>query len=143
MRAIDGLHLLVRNTTQATSLDDERAIVVSQAGINTAWSVSKTAHLAVDAVRWLEQAVAERSTTWQSPKPRWKKVVEAEAKRLAPQASHDRIDLAIHQHRGCVALRRLTWKMPLDKLDQRLLESWDEALLADAGGLGGLSTTRR
>ncbi len=135
VRAIDRLHLLVQKSPQATSLEDERTIVAEAARLPNGYKYGlearvERARLAVDAVRWLEQAVAENVDDV-AIATMWKKVVEAEAKRLVPRAHHARIDLAVRRASRLLALRRLTSKMPLDKLDRRLLEIWDETLLAD------------
>ena len=135
VRALDRLHLLVQKSPQATSLEDERTIVSAAARLPDGYSFGlekrvEHARQAVDAVRWLEQAVAE-DVDDVAIATMWKKVTEANAKRLVPREHHRRIDLAVRRASRLLALRRLTSKMPLDQLDRRLLEAWDDTLLAD------------
>jgi serine/threonine protein kinase len=135
VRAIDRLHLLVQKSPQATSLEDERTIVAEAARLPGGYKFGlevrvERARRAVDAVRWLEQAVAE-DVDDVAIATMWKKVVDAEAKRLVPREHHLRIELALRRASRLLALRRLTSKMPADKLDRRLLEIWDEELLAN------------
>lgn len=135
VRALDRLHLLVQKSPQATSLDDERTIVSAAARLPDGYKFGlearvKHARQSVDAVRWLEQAVAEDADDV-AIATMWKKVVEADAKRLVPREHHRRIELAVRRASRLLALRRLTSKMPLDQLDRRLMEAWDEELLAD------------
>lgn len=135
VRALDRLHLLVQKSPQATSLEDERTIVSAAARLPAGYQFGLAtrvdrARRSVDALRWLEQAVTE-NTDDVAIATMWKKVVEAEAKRLVPREYHSRIELAVRRASRLLALRRLTSKMPLDQLDRRLLEVWDEALFAD------------
>ncbi len=135
VRAIDRLHLLVQKSPQATSLEDERAIVAEAARLPGGYKFGletrvERARRAVDAVRWLEQALAENVDDV-AIATMWKKVVEAEARRLVPRQHHERIELAVRRASRLLALGRLTSGMPADKLDRRLLEIWDERLLAD------------
>ncbi|NLS91735.1 MAG: hypothetical protein GXX96_06090 [Planctomycetaceae bacterium] len=133
VRALDRLHLLVQKSPQATSLEEERAIVAEAARLPDGYKFALEARVdrarrAVDAVRWLEQAVAENADDV-AIATMWKKVLEAKAKRLVPREHHARIELAVRRASRLVALRRLTSKMPANLLDRRLLEIWDEELL--------------
>ena len=135
VRALDRLHLLVQKSPKATSLEDERVIVSAAARFPDGYEFGletrvKHARESVDAVRWLEQAVKEDADDV-AIATMWKKVVEAEAKRLVPREYHRRIELAVRRASRLVALRRLTAKMPLDQLDRRVLEAWDDELFAD------------
>ena len=135
VRALDRLHLLVQKSPQATSLEDERTIVSAAARLPDGYKFGlenrvQHARESVDAVRWLEQAVKEDADDVAIARM-WKKVVEADAKRLVPRDHHRRIELAVRRASRLIALRRLTSKMPLDQRDRRLLEAWDEELLGD------------
>ena len=135
VRALDRLHLLVQESPQATSLEEERAIVSAAARLPDGYKFGlearvKHARQSVDALRWLEQAVTENVDDV-AIASMWKKVCEANAKRLVPRKYHRRIDLAVRRASRIVALRRITSKMPLDQRDRRLLEAWDEELLAE------------
>ena len=135
VRALDRLHLLVQKSPQATSLEEERTIVSEAARLPDGYQFGlgprvERARRSVDAIRWLEQALAENVDDV-AIATMWKKVADAQAKRLVSREHHARIELAIRRATRLVALRRLTSKMPADRLDQRLLEIWDETLLGD------------
>ena len=135
VHALDQLHLLVQKSPQATAIDDERRIVEAASRLPEGYQFGLQARVdrarrCVDAVRWLEQSLAEDADEV-AIATMWKRVGAAGAERLVNRDRHARIDLALRRAPLLVALRGLSAETPADQRDRVLLEAWDESLLAD------------
>lgn len=132
--ALDRLHYAVQQTSEATNLAREEAILQAAGHLPADYRYSleprvRRAEGIVDAVRKLERVVRESNDDARVARA-WRRVRKARCEKLVPKELRRRIARSEKRRKLLDALARLSGDMPADELDRRLLELWDEELLA-------------
>ncbi len=130
---LDRLHHVVQQTAKATTLAKERVIAAAAKYLPKGYEYSlkprvKQARQTVDAIRRLERALRQAAGE-EAICAAWRKVVQAHCQHLVGAESRPRIELAARRFALIEAMRRIPESLPLDQLDRRLLDVWDETLV--------------